>query len=801
MISFNPSIMRTWLLRIIGGLLALTFVFWAACHLWVPGAIKNAMESYGVKIGYEIAYQNLSISPLRLRVELDGLTLVDGRKQKLLELKRSAVMLKWSHLIIGEVGFDEILFDEPSVLLEKQDAKGKSALWNWQEFIAAIARNLPPVDSTTPRKSIKISVDQLKLTNGSFEVLDPKSNLHEQFKSFSIELRDIENYDKQGDVNGVRGHYGLNLGALNFTVPGLNKKIAFKRLAIKGALDNPSPATLGAQINLEIDDGRISSHWDFKSDKSITARVQLDNLSVAPFITLLPANKGLLTQGGVIQSVMDVSLKGEELAISGDLHLLGLDLLEQGQKQSLMKWSSGDVNRFVYKRSKSAGASLSIDELSVSQPALQFEIDEKGFSNFRRLFSKQEGELAAVDKLPEGIKDKQSFALDIKALRLRDGEVSFSDLAMKPNFKVNLRKFNASFANVNNLPGHSTAMTLDGVLAESGSLRGKGQISFDDPRRNNDVTLNFKNVPLNAFNPAVMTFAGYQIASGRVNLNLHYSAKDGELKGNNQIVIKKIELGEEVADFQGKKLPLGLAIALLEDSEDTIDVTINIAGNVDSPEFSASGLVWQAISNVLTNVATAPFRALGALLGMGANDGVNAVLGEALFLPPDQDRLEKFGDFLAKKPHATLELAGTYDPNADKVALARAIADRAILKAAGVNVSPNDFIPTLDFSDAKVQSGLKSAYAQYVGRIKLGQRLISLPEGSARSEQLHAELIASISVTDDDLRTLAKNRAKLASDFMVKSNPALQDRIKLGEVKTVSADKEGVPLEVELRIK
>lgn len=793
--------LRLCLLRILAAIFALAFLFWGACHLWIPGAIKNAAESYGKKIGYEITYQNLSISPLRLRIELDGLKLVDGHKQKLLELKRSVVMLKWSHIIIGEVGFDEILFDEPSVLLEKHDAKGKSALWNWQEFITAITRNLPPVDSTTSKKSIKISVDQLKVSNGSFELLDPNKNLHEQFKAPSIELLDIANYDKQGDIYGVRGQYGFNLGALNFTLPSLNKKIAFKRFAVKGALDNPAPDMLGARIDLEIDDGRISSHWDFRSDKSISARVQLENVSIAPLITLLPVNKELLTQGGVIQSTVDVSLKGDELAISGDLHLLNLDLLEQGQKQSLMKWNSGDVNRFVYKRSKSSGTSLEVEELSVFQPVLQFEIDEKGFSNFRRLFSKQEGELVAVDKLPEGIKEKQSLALDIKVLKLRDGEVLFSDLAMKPNFKVNLRKFNANFANVNNLPGHLTAMTLDGVLAESGSLRGKGQISFDDPRRNNDVTLNFKNVPLNAFNPAVMTFAGYQISSGRVNLNLHYSAKDGELKGSNQIVIKKIELGEEVADFQGKKLPLGLAIALLEDSDDTIDVTINIAGNVDSPEFSASGLVWQAISNVLTNVATAPFRALGALLGMGANNGVNAVLGEALFLPPDQDRLEKFGDFLANKPHATLELAGTYDPNTDKVALARAIADRSILQAAGVNISPRDFIQTLDFSDAKVQSGLKSAYAQYVGRIKLGQRLISLPEGAARNEQLYAELITSIPVTDEDLRILAKNRAKLASDFMVKGNPSLQDRIKLGEVKVVSAGKEGVPLEVELRIK
>ena len=778
----------------------LTFLFWGACHLWVPSAIKNAVHVYGKKIGYEIDYQDLSISPLRLRIEIDGLQLVDGHKGKLLELKKSVVMLKWSRLIIGELGFDEILLDEPSLLLEKHDAKGKPALWNWQELIAKITRNLPPSDPAEPKKNIKISVDDFKVSNAAVEILDPSKQVHEQLKSLSIELFDIANYDKEGDVNGVRGQYGVNLGALRFTIPGMSQKIAFKHFAIKGALDNPTPDAIGALINLEIDDGRIYSRWDLKSDKSIAGKVEIDNISIAPFIGLIPANKQMQAQGGAIQSVVDIGLKGDVLSVSGDLHLLDLDLLEQGQKQSLMKWKSGDVSRFVYQSSKSSGASLTIDELSVSQPALQFEIDEKGFSNFRRLFSKQESDLKLDPSVAEA-KEKQSFALEIKSLRLRDGEVQFSDLAMKPNFKVNLRKFNARFTNVNNLPGHSSAMTLDGMLAESGSIRGKGQISFDDPRRNNDVTLNFKNVPLNAFNPAVMTFAGYQIASGRINLNLHYSAKDGDLKGSNQIIIKKIELGEEVADFQGKKLPLGLAIALLEDSDDTIDVTINIAGNVDSPEFSASGLVWQAISNVLTNVATAPFRALGALLGMGASDGVNAVLGEAVYLPPDQDRLEKFGDFLVKKPHATLELAGTYDPEADKTALARATADLAILKAAGITISSNDPIPTPDFSDTKLQSGLKAAYAQYVGRIKLGQRLVTLPDGAARNEQLHAELIASIPVTEEDLKSLAKNRAKLAQSLMVKSNPGLNGRISLGEVKTVSAVKEGVPLEVEVRIK
>ena len=801
MISFKHFTLRTWSLRIIGSILVLTLLFWGACHLWVPKAIKSAVEAYGKKIGYEIAYQDLSISPLRLRVELDGLRLADRKQGKLLEFKKSVVMLKWSRLMMGEVGFDEILFDEPSVLLERHVAKGHTTQWNWQELIAAVMHTLPPADPAAPKKNIKISIDEFKISNASIEILDPNKKLHEQLKPLSIELFDIANYDKRGDVNGVRGQYGLNLGALHFTLPTLNKKISFKHLAIKGALDNPAPDAMGAQVDLEIDDGRVNSHWDLSSDKSIAGRVQVENLSIAPFIELLPANKELQTQGGVIQSALDIALKGDELTVSGNLHLLDLDLLEQGQKQSLIKWKSGDINQFTYQSSRRTGSSLIADELSVSQPALQFEIDEKGFSNFRRLFSKPAAEVGDVKELPSALKEKSSFVLDIKSLKLREGEVQFTDLAMKPNFKINLRKFNASFANINNLPAHLAAITLDGVLADSGSMHGKGQIAFDDPRRNNDVVLNFKNVPLNAFNPAVMSFAGYQIASGRINLNLHYSAKNGELQGSNQIVIKKIELGEEVANFEGKKLPLGLAIALLEDSDDTIDVTINIAGNVDSPEFSASGLVWQAISNVLTNVATAPFRALGALLGMGSNDGVSAVLGEAVYLSPDQDRLEKFGDFLAKKPNATLELSGTYDPDADKVALARATADLAIFKASGINMAPNDPIPAPDFSDAKMQSGLRSAYVQYVGRIKLGQRLLILPEGAARNEQLHAELVASIPVTEEGLRNLAQNRARLAQSFMVKGNPALQDRISVGEVKAVSAVKEGVPLEVQLRIK
>ena len=107
----RPSLFCLWLPRILAAISALIFLFWGVCHLLVPSVVKNAAEAYGQNIGYEITYQDLRISPLRLRIEIDGLRVVDSHRVKLLELKKSVVMLKWSSLIVGEVGFDEIIFD------------------------------------------------------------------------------------------------------------------------------------------------------------------------------------------------------------------------------------------------------------------------------------------------------------------------------------------------------------------------------------------------------------------------------------------------------------------------------------------------------------------------------------------------------------------------------------------------------------------------------------------------------------------------------------------------------------------
>ena len=801
--------LKIWLVRSAILVCSCTMIFWAGAHLFVPGLLKKTASEFSDKIGYDITYQDLSLSPLKLKIELGGLRLAKEGGSKLLEFKKLIITLKWTKLALGELGFDEILLEEPKVLVEKKLPKGPhQGTWNWQEFIAAVEKALPPNNPKEPSKPLKISIDQLLVNSASLSLIDDSNQMKEELKPFTVKLLNVANYDKHGVVTGVRGQYDFNLGALQVLVPGINKAIAYQHVAITGGLDNPQPGSLGVQLNLKLDDGEVRSHWDFNTDsKTVDGKLEINNLSIAPMIPLLPANKELIGKSGLINAELGVKLGGEADLVSGDIHIVDLAILEKGQAIPLIVWTKADIHRFEYKQVKNsqhANSNLSVDEIILDHPILQFEINEEGYSNFRRLFSKPQADVASPQPTIPSDKPVESpsrFNLDMRSVSLKDGEVFFADLAMRPNLRVDIKRFNSTFLGVSNAPGRMTSMAMEGVVAGSGSMRAKGQASFADPRRNNDITMTFRSLPLTAFNPAVMTFAGYKIANGRLNLNLNYQTKEGELNGSNQIIIKKVELGDEVPEYKGKKLPLGLAIALLEDSDDTIDVTIRIAGNVDSPEFSASGLVWQAISNVLTNVATAPFRALASILGMGSNEGINAVPGEAVFLVPDQDRLQQFGEYLVKRPNSSLEILGTYDPVQDKQALARAKADTAILIEAGFKLTPGEPVPTPSLIDPKVQSGLKAAYAQFIGRIKLGQRLLTLPDGEARNEQLHHELIAGIEITDAELKDLAKNRAKLAYEFMVKANPDLKERIQIGEVKTVEAGKEGIPLDVEIRIK
>ena len=777
------------------GFLVVATLFWVVGVVWAPSWIKGSLEQYSQKVGYQVELQDIAVKPFALKVELYGLKLKQIKGKELFSLERGMLSLQWAKLVLGEIGIQDIQLDGPSILFER-DAKA-NAKWNWLEFIESISeKQVGAVE--TKSKAPKVFVENFTIREARLKLNDEQTKFADDLGPFSLDLKKLSNYSSKTDQSGIEALYSLDLGKVDILIPSLNKMIVVQKVRAAGGISSPNPDTLDAKLNLKLDDGELDFVLTLKTKQDqILIDTGITNLSIAPIVSLLPANSPLSTNKGVMSGQMQYQLQNHLWSASGDLRLLDVEITEGKPRQPFVQWKQVDIKQIDLRKLASGNTALTIDELIFDQPNFLFDLDEKGLSNIRRMFAKPAS--LKVDST-ESINQAQSsrFQLDIKAVKLRDGLVQFSDLAVVPQLKTEIRKLNGSLLGVSNMPGRYAAIALNGFIADKGSFRAKGQASFDDPRRNHDLSVEFKNVPLNTANAYFIKHAGYSINDGRLDLLLNYKAKDAELLGQNRFVIKDIQLGEEIPDFQGKRLPLRLAVALLEDSDNVIDISLSIKGNIDSPEFSASGLVWQAISTVLSNIVTAPFRALASLLGLQSDAPIYSVVGESTYLPADQEKLDKLAGVLVKRPNATIELFGAYDPGSDKLELARARADHAILNAAGFKLSPSEPLPTPSLSDPRIQSGIKSAYGQQVGKIKLAQRLITLPDNEARYQQLRSEIILSFVIGDTELKQLAATRASRARDLMLQNNPSLVERIKLGSSKEAVADKDGIPLGVNL---
>ena len=772
----------------------LASLFWLIGVTWAPTWIKKQIEGYSQQLGYSIQIQSIDVKPFQLVVQVQGLRLDQIQGKQLFGLDAGLIRLRWSKLITGELGVQDLQLTNPSILLER--AAGAGSKWNWMQLIETINAQKPPSTEAKP-KAIKVSVDRLAIQGARLQFRDGQTKFADDLGPFSLNLRQLSNYRQASDEPGVEGLYELDLGKVDLLIPSLNKMVIFEKVQASGGVNSPEPDQLEAKLNLKLDAGVLDFFFHLEPKQNlIKIDVAIDNLSVAPMITLLPANNPLQTNSGVMAGKLQYQTRQGLWSTSGDLSLKNFEITEGKPRQAFMKWHQADFKQIDLRRLASGKTSLTIDEILFDQPDFKYDLDEQGFSNIRRMFAKP----VSTTTPSAGPAEEKSanFELDIKALKLRNGIVHFADLGVVPQLQTDIRKLNGSLLGVSNVPGRYAAIALDGLIADRGSFRAKGQAAFDDPRRNHDVLFEFKNVPLKTANAYFMKYAGYPIQDGRLDLMLNYKAKDAELVGQNRFVIKDIELGEEVPNFQGRRLPLRLAIALLEDSDNVIDISLGIKGNVDSPEFSATGLVWQAIRTVLTNIVTAPFRALASLLGLQSDAPIHAVLGESSYLPVDQEKLDKLAGVLVKRPNATIEFVGVYDPSADKAALARARADRAILNAAGFKLSPQEPLPIPSLSDPRVQAGVRSAYGQQVGRIQLAQRLISLPDNEARYQQLRNELIQSYAISEAELMQLASARANRAKELMVAQQPNLAERITIGTSKAGGADQDGIPLGVSL---
>jgi len=393
-----------------------------------------------------------------------------------------------------------------------------------------------------------------------------------------------------------------------------------------------------------------------------------------------------------------------------------------------------------------------------------------------------------------------AFTLIIGGTTIRDSSLEFSDLSLPLPFATNITNLDGTLSTIATNSTEPANIRLEGQVDEFGLARINGTINLFDPIAHTDTKVEFRNLQMSNLSPYTVQFAGREIDEGKLNLDLSYDIKDGQLSGENEVVLSELMLGKEVDSPDAVSLPLGLAIALLKDSNGVIDINLPVAGDINDPEFKIGGVIWTAFSGLITKIVTAPFRLLGNLIGIDSED-----LGQFQFLagrsdlaPPELEKVAQLEKALAERPELRVEVSAAIDPAVDTKALKFFTLRNTVLEQLQRDVADDEDSMMMD---DEIRQVLETLFAERFPEISMDliraeftTQAESDPEASPEFDQLAFaknlwdRLLDAELVTEQDLLELGQARADVIKSAFLASGQFAEDRVVIKD--TVEAESE-----------
>jgi len=261
--------------------------------------------------------------------------------------------------------------------------------------------------------------------------------------------------------------------------------------------------------------------------------------------------------------------------------------------------------------------------------------------------------------------------ITVDTIRIEEGAADFSDLFIKPNFAADIRNLRGRVKGLSSTPEKRADVLLEGEVNKYSPVKISGQINPLTKEKYGDLALSFKNFDLSSTSPYAGKFAGYKIEKGKLSLNLKYKVSGDDFSGENGIVIEQLTLGERVESPDATELPVGLAVALLKDSNGNIELDVPVEGDLNDPHFDYGKVVSDAMSKIITNIVSSPFAALGSLVGGSADElsYIEFEFGSATLRPEQIEKLDKLAKALQERPGLRLEITGRADKEDDRSVL------------------------------------------------------------------------------------------------------------------------------------
>ena len=776
-------------------LVLLGAALFAAAGYWLaPRIVRNALSERAERAGFVFRAEYVRTDPLRLTVELQqasvtGDTREAAARHVTAEIAWSSLWrLRWivERLSIRDARLHSVVRGGTGLplavavrQLEVENADVDLPGFKLTGMVLS-ATGLSPDQEAQYRLSGRFPTGGTLVSEGSILSIAPLRAKGE-FSYADVPLQSMWRTNKliAGTASGHGAHtYEGRLVARDATLESANASYAgieLSRLRLQSpALSIPprEPYEITGEAGTGSNGGVLASGTIDPAARGADLQVKADSLALETATRLLPADVGLRAVSGTLSGAGRLRVSPDKgMSYEGAASVSDLRLDEPGSGAPLLAWRRAQAEQVTL-----APGTIAISKLTVEQPEGRLIIDRNGTLNVLAAFQ------------GAGKAGKAPFRVAIQDLRISAGKLYFADRSLASPFETRIHDLSGSISGVHTGSGKPAKVQLAGLVQPSGSARIEGMIDLAAPSAATDVRGTFRNLQLPSFNPYVVKFAGYRIASGNLSANLRYRVRSGRLEGTNELAVEQMQLGGKVRKAGARDLPLDLLVALLADRNGRIDVHIPVSGDLHDPKFDFGAVFAQAFRKIVT----APFRALTAALGKAGRD---REFGEVAFEPgtaeaskQTRDDLQQIAQALAKRPGLALSVCGGYDPERDAAALRLLTTRREIATRAG----------------AKTPSGLDqremvvAAERLFLERIGNRLELQALREREKNYGPALAEILAKqVPVTEETTRQLGRKRAETVV-AMLAGLGIDKARLKVEDAERVPSADTGVPTKLTL---
>ncbi len=717
---------------------------------YIDAAASSALQRYDLYIGsgvsrFHVNYKALEDETVVLDINNTTLTLEQfALKQKhknttLFAMKKMAFEGIRANTATREARMSRFIVEQPYAYASLD----RNGVLNWNHVIV-------------PQKPNASKVKEAAQTNAT-----PWHLLLKQFK-----LRDGKVHFK--DHSLAKAH-STKLNALDVTLDNVDS-------AAKTSLQYRSSMRLNNR-------GKITTQGSLQHTPLVQkGTLNLRNVHLEDFSPYAAKDYFIALKRGVLNLESSIayapSHKHADATLKGTLSLKDLVVEESRDNTVLLAWNAVTVAPFAFEYNPNK---LFIKEIDVNGLYANAIIDVNGTMNVAQLSRHPHKEQTASDT-KNTASPKSDFMMQIVKVSLQNSSANFEDYSLPLQFKAYIHDFNGDIYGISSNQQETSSLELNGVVNQYGSAKLKGSFNAAAIEKFTDLNLVFRNIDLVNMSPYSGKFIGQRIANGKLFLDLNYDIVDSQMVGENSIIVKKLELGDDVESKDAINLPLGLAIALLEDSDGIIDLELPVSGDMNNPEFSYGHIIFQAFVNLITKAVTAPFSLLGSMLGIDgeALEYVEFEPGSATVLPPEQEKLDLLAKALIKRPKLTLVLHGSYNETHDTTAIKEA---KLLRQALALAKEEGELFE----GDVRKET-LETLYETLIGEEPLETLEEKLQEQYEENEdafnkaydtQMVHDLSAVQQVSAEELDALAMQRAEAIRNYLVESKNIEPSRIEV----------------------